>query len=1213
MKIFYIIFFYLVISLSLEFVNQNGSLNLFTSELKSILKTNNSTRILEEKDKINDSYVIIIESILKLNNIANYLFNIKSMISSAFSKYQNDEHLKVIPEFIEDFIDLNNKYYVDLFNAIEEDKDNILQLLNDGRQKTIVNFLLIILKNDKILDCTMNVLKFYKNLTHSIYILPTIYPNLEIGKDDLDSFHNFINKYYENILVLGYEIIKNINNNMKENYYVIIGRNLENFKNNITIDLLEIIANTNATKIIKSIASNPRVTDICEYIENNPNDFKDFYAICKDNPEILQTIASLLKDLDDKEKIVSILLSQNTIIGNKRLMEIFANIAFVLIPQNQEASNFMDILMEILRGGIKFFFINQEKEIWENISESCREFLNFAFLGDSKFDKEKSKILSSYFLYKFIFYTTKNKNDLVTYEYCLQKPPILKKFEIENIQNFGVVPAYFISSIDKTIGHNKKEFKTGTEFEYNYYIASFCLPLGIKSGNLSEYGTDENKNTYLQCTIQEYNIIIQNLLFLLIESKDADFHSISIRENMTLTENNSLGFVLVKTIPFYLIMLPFIFYVIVILCKKQRDNPRKIEEENKSLVNKEDIQKINNNNKETNLENSKKNNSKKCSKLFLDFIEYFNFKTNFKELFNVNSKVTEYNNVTGLNYVLGLLGISIILTILGQIYLILYNLPMKDFGQSHFYALISGFHYIFFFVGLRYSPRIIFSCSGFILSCKYLNYIEQNNNFLLIKFIYRQFYKYLMLALIFLYNRYSYYFVTSCLFGIKPITELFNSNVLSIPDDTRANFILSLIGFKSFEINKIDSRTRHYLSDFLWMPFNEVFFFLFGTILLYFGYKFKIKIDYLIIALIIILFLGKIPFYVIYFYVKEEIYTTLYYYMFDYGDIMMNPLFNLVYFLIGMYFGLVNYSKEKGIYELCKEKNMYKLFYNDKFEGINEGNYLDEEPNDNDNNNKIEMDINEEKNNTKVPIKTNMIETEKKLKKENEINISNVLKNLDNSKEIKMMPFLKWPIIFKLLHDKWQTKYCYFVLIFLSIIILFLSLSTPIFVYYFGKEIDNEYGEDIQGVIIKNSLTRVITNKLLNYIYLLDIDLVVFFIQWGLFILYTKSSAIIEFFNSNYWSFFNKFYFSFIIVCNSTILYMFYESETVVKINTLTLLMYFFIATMVIFLLTIIFYISIELPLKKIFKNLTKNKKRIINEEDDDDGEDKEECDEEYN
>ena len=141
MKIFNIIFFYLVIFLSLEFANQNGSLNLFTSELKSKLKKNNSSRILEEKDNINDSYMVIIEAILKLGNIANYIFNMKNLISSFFSKYKNDENLKVIPEFIEVFIDLKNKYYVDLLDAIEADKDNILQLLNDGRPKTIENFL----------------------------------------------------------------------------------------------------------------------------------------------------------------------------------------------------------------------------------------------------------------------------------------------------------------------------------------------------------------------------------------------------------------------------------------------------------------------------------------------------------------------------------------------------------------------------------------------------------------------------------------------------------------------------------------------------------------------------------------------------------------------------------------------------------------------------------------------------------------------------------------------------------------------------------------------------------------------------------------------------------------------------------------------------------------------------------------------------------------
>ena len=111
----------------------------------------------------------------------------------------------------------------------------------------------------------------------------------------------------------------------------------------------------------------------------------------------------------------------------------------------------------------------------------------------------------------------------------------------------------------------------------------------------------------------------------------------------------------------------------------------------------------------------------------------------------------------------------------------------------------------------------------------------------------------------------------------------------------------------------------------------------------------------------------------------------------------------------------------------------------------------------------------------------------------------------------------------------------------------------------------------------------------LNIIYLIDIEIVVFFVQWGFFILYIKNQFIIGFFNHIYWSIFNKFYFSFILACNSTILYIFYESETVVKLNIYNLVLFFFIDSIFIFSTTILIYISLELPLKKIFKYLFSN------------------------
>ena len=102
------------------------------------------------------------------------------------------------------------------------------------------------------------------------------------------------------------------------------------------------------------------------------------------------------------------------------------------------------------------------------------------------------------------------------------------------------------------------------------------------------------------------------------------------------------------------------------------------------------------------------------------------------------------------------------------------------------------------------------------------------------------------------------------------------------------------------------------------------------------------------------------------------------------------------------------------------------------------------------------------------------------------------------------------------------------------------------------------------------------------------------------YILYIKQKYIIGFFNHIYWTFFNKFYFSFIISCNSTILYIFFNSETVVKLNIYNLMLFFSIDSLLIFLTTIMINLSLEFPLKKLLKYLFSNEYKINfeNEED---------------
>ena len=105
------------------------------------------------------------------------------------------------------------------------------------------------------------------------------------------------------------------------------------------------------------------------------------------------------------------------------------------------------------------------------------------------------------------------------------------------------------------------------------------------------------------------------------------------------------------------------------------------------------------------------------------------------------------------------------------------------------------------------------------------------------------------------------------------------------------------------------------------MSINEIFFFIFGTLIISIGYKFKFRIDYFIISIIIIIYFGKIFCYLFYFH-NEQFYSTLYFFLYGYGAFMLNPLFNLPSFLIGMYFGIVNYSIQRGVNSLY-EKNQY--------------------------------------------------------------------------------------------------------------------------------------------------------------------------------------------------------------------------------------------------------------------------------------------------
>ena len=137
-----------------------------------------------------------------------------------------------------------------------------------------------------------------------------------------------------------------------------------------------------------------------------------------------------------------------------------------------------------------------------------------------------------------------------------------------------------------------------------------------------------------------------------------------------------------------------------------------------------------------------------------------------------------------------------------------------------------------------------------------------------------------------------------------------------------------------------------------------------------------------------------------------------------------------------------------------------------------------------------------------------------------------------------------------------------------------------IFILQLNKE---KKGKNIELYSLQDS----ISNYFLNIFYVIDIELVVFMINWIFFVIYSrseKSADIFDFFNNKYWSLFVKSYFSFTVVSTPIIIYIFYQSETVVELYLGNIFLYFSINIILILISNILFYSCFEFPFKKIFK-----------------------------
>jgi hypothetical protein len=99
--------------------------------------------------------------------------------------------------------------------------------------------------------------------------------------------------------------------------------------------------------------------------------------------------------------------------------------------------------------------------------------------------------------------------------------------------------------------------------------------------------------------------------------------------------------------------------------------------------------------------------------------------------------------------------------------------------------------------------------------------------------------------------------------------------------------------------------------NYLWLISNEIVFLIMTTIILHFGYKFKVNVSKFINGLIVFTMLVKFIFFVFNGPIEHFRNQTMYYYHFDFGNIIINPFYNYMYYLLGVFFGSMNYTLQK--------------------------------------------------------------------------------------------------------------------------------------------------------------------------------------------------------------------------------------------------------------------------------------------------------------
>ena len=220
------------------------------------------------------------------------------------------------------------------------------------------------------------------------------------------------------------------------------------------------------------------------------------------------------------------------------------------------------------------------------------------------------------------------------------------------------------------------------------------------------------------------------------------------------------------------------------------------------------------------------------------------------------------------------------------------------------------------------------------------NYYEENRKNMqgqiLIIWYFKQFYKYILFILAIFIFKYGTIYTFLILINPSPIRMLYVENI--IKKFTFSKIMANILCYSPFSY-----ATFHWIDPFC-LVYNEIIFFLIGSALIYFCFKYCIRLDIIILISFILLFALKIIL-GIFVFLDLNYYPAMFY---QYDDqyipirsyISSNQFMSLHLFLLGIFFGEIHYC----IFNEESKKNRKYLAIPNQLTGLFKSFFLNQRP-----------------------------------------------------------------------------------------------------------------------------------------------------------------------------------------------------------------------------------------------------------------------------